>query len=141
MSSRRTAKAAQAIREAVSSTILFGLKDPRVKNVTVLSAEVSDDLRSAKVYVSIMGDEKEQALCMHGLNSARGFLQSKIADRLQTRYTPILKFVLDPGVKRSAEASKILREVLPSDQPPDDAGSAGLPAVEHAEDVDDSPES
>lgn len=136
MSSRRTAKAAQAIREAVSSTILFGLKDPRVKNVTVLNAEVSDDLRSAKVYVSIMGDEKEQALCMHGLNSARGFLQSKIADRLQTRYTPILRFVLDPGVKRSAEASKILRDVLPGEEPSD----AESPATEQHEGAEDSPE-
>jgi len=115
MKSRRTAKLAEAIREAVSSAILFGLKDPRVKNVTVLNVEVSSDVRSAKIYVSVMGDEKVRALSMHGLNSARGYLQSKIADRLQTRYTPILKFVLDESVKKSVEASKILREVLPDD--------------------------
>jgi ribosome-binding factor A len=112
MASRRTAKVSEAIRETVSSTVLFELKDPRVKNVTVLSAEASPDLRSAKVYVSIMGDEKEQSLCMHGLNSARGFIQAKLADRLQTRYTPVLKFVLDPGVKKSIEASRIIREAL-----------------------------
>ncbi len=110
MSSRRTEKAAQAILESVSSTILFGLKDPRVKNVTVVNVEVGGDLRTAKVYVSVMGDERVQSLCMHGLNSARGFLQSKVADRLQTRYTPVLKFILDPSVKRSAETSRLLRE-------------------------------
>ena len=82
MSSRRIEKVAQAIREAVSSAILFELRDPRVKNVTVLSVEVSGDVRSAKVYVSIMGDEREQALTLQGLNSSRGFLQSKIADRI-----------------------------------------------------------
>ena len=60
MSSRRTAKAARAIQEVVSSTILFGLKDPRVKNVTVMSVEVTGDMRRAKVYVSVMGDEKAQ---------------------------------------------------------------------------------
>lgn len=103
---------AQAILEQVSSTILFSMKDPRVKNVTVTHVDPSPDMRSAKVYVSVMGDDKEQRLCMQGLNSARGFLQAKVADRLQTRYTPILKFILDPGIKQSIEASKILNEVL-----------------------------
>lgn len=112
MPSRRTSKAAEAIREVVSSTILFGLRDPRVKNVTVLRVEVSPNLQSAKVYVSVLGDEKTQALTMHGLNAARGFLQSKVADRIQTRYTPILKFVLDQGVKRSAQATALLKELL-----------------------------
>jgi ribosome-binding factor A len=94
-------------------TILLGLRDPRVKNVTVLRAEVSGDLRAAKVYVSVMGDAKTQSLTMHGLESARGFIQAKVADRLQTKNTPVLKFVLDPGVKYSAETSQTLREVMP----------------------------
>lgn len=130
MKSRRLAKLAEAIRETVSSNILFGLKDPRVRNVTVLRVEPSPDLRSAKVYVSVMGDEKAQSLCMHGLNSARGYLQAKIADRLQTRYTPVLKFVLDFGVKRSVEASKTIREALAESrslegEPPQDNGPEG----------------
>lgn len=112
MTSRRLAKAAEAIRESVSSTILFELKDPRVKNVTVLRAEAAPDLRTAKVYISVMGTVKEQRLCLHGLESARGFIQAKLADRLQTRYTPVLKFILDPSVKRSIEASRLLRDVL-----------------------------
>jgi ribosome-binding factor A len=107
------AKVAEAIREIVSTTVLFELKDPRVKNVTVLRAEVSGDLRHAKVYVSVMGDEKSRSLSMHGLASARGFIQSKLADRLQTRYTPVLNFVLDPGPRISAETSALLRDVLP----------------------------
>src|SRR5580692_7868738 len=115
MNTRRVAKAAEAIRETVSMTILVGLRDPRVKNVTVLRAEVSGDLRSAKVYVSVMGDAKAQSLTMHGLDSARGFIQSKVADRLQTKNTPVLRFVLDPGVKLSAETSQALRSVLPDD--------------------------
>src|SRR5579872_703649 len=65
MSSRRIAKVAEALRETISTTVLFELKDPRVKNVTVLRTEVSPDLRSAKVYVSVRGDEKTQALSMH----------------------------------------------------------------------------
>jgi ribosome-binding factor A len=113
MSSRRTAKVAEAVREEVSTTILFGLKDPRVKNVTVTRVEVSSDLKNAKVYVSVMGDEKMQRLSLRGLESARGFLQAKLAERLQIRYTPILRFELDQGIKRSIEASRLLREVLP----------------------------
>ncbi len=137
MSSRRTAKVAQAILESVSSTVLFGLKDPRVKNVTVTSVEVSRDIRSAKVYVSVMGDEKQQALCMHGLNSARGYLQSKIGDRLRTRYTPALKFVLDPGIKQSIETAKILREIAESEQ--SEGVEAELPQQQDSEDANDPP--
>lgn len=112
MSSRRTAKVASSIREIVSSTILFGLKDPRVKNVTVLGVDVADDMRTAKVYISVMGEPNVQALTMHGLNSARGFIQSKVADQLQIRYTPVLTFVLDQGVKKSIEAAQLLREAM-----------------------------
>lgn len=124
MSSRRIAKVAEAVREIVSTVVLFELKDPRVKNVTVLRADVSPDLRNAKVYVSIMGDEKTQSLTLHGLNSARGFIQSKIADRLQTRYTPVLQFVSDPGVKLSVQASAIIRETLSEGAAEDAAADA-----------------
>ena len=115
MNSRRTAKVAEVIREIASTTILFELRDPRIKNVTVTRTEVSSDLRHAKVYVSIMGDEKTQDLTMHGLRSSKGFLQSKIADRVKTRYTPLVTFVLDEGVKHSLEATRILNEVLERD--------------------------
>lgn len=102
---------AQAIRESVSSAILFELKDPRVQHVTVVGVEVGGDLRSAKVFVSILGDSKIQSLSIHGLRSARGFLQSRIADRLSTRFTPVLEFVLDDGVKRGMETAELLREM------------------------------
>jgi ribosome-binding factor A len=110
MSHRRTAKVAQAIRQVVSTAILTELRDPRVKKVTVLNVEVPSDLRSAKVYVSVMGEEREGHLVLRGLQSARGFLQSRIADEIDLRWTPILEFVLDRGVKKSIEASKTLRE-------------------------------
>ena len=95
MTSRRMAKVAQAMLESISTTVLFQLRDPRVKNVTVLKVEPSQDLRTAKVYVSILGDKKQQELSLHGLESARGFIQSKVADRIQTRQTPVLKFIID----------------------------------------------
>ena len=113
MTSRRTLKAAEAIREVVSMSILTELKDPRVRDVTVTRVEVSGDMRQAKVHVSIMGDETKQRLGLHGLQSAAGFLQSKVAARIDTRYTPRLEFVLDLGVKKSIEIAAILNQVLP----------------------------
>src|SRR5262245_44265180 len=111
--SRRLLKAAEAIRGVVSMAILTELRDPRVKNVTVVGVEVLPDMKSAKVYVSIMGSDKEQYLGLSGLQNAAGFLQKKIAERIESRYTPRLTFVLDQGVKNSLEVNRILREVLP----------------------------
>lgn len=116
MTSRRLLKAAEAIREVVSMAILTEMRDPRVKDVTVIGVEVAPDMKSAKVAVSIMGDEKKQQLGLSGLQNAAGFLQKKIADEIDTRYTPRLTFVLDKGVKNSLEIQRILNEVLPKEE-------------------------
>lgn len=111
MSSRRLLKAAEAIREVVSMAILTELRDPRIRDVTVIGVEVAPDMRSAKVAVSIMGPESKQQLALRGLDNAKGFLQSRIADRIDTRYTPKLQFVVDQGVKKSLEVGKILEQL------------------------------
>ena len=115
MPSRRLEKAAEAIREVVSMAILTDLNDPRIRDVTVTYVEVSADLRHAKVHVSVMGDEARQKLTLRGLQSAAGFLQSKIAKGIEIRYTPKLSFLLDQGVKQSIEIARILQEVLPKE--------------------------
>jgi ribosome-binding factor A len=112
MKAHRLARVSEMVREVAASTILFELKDPRVKNVTVTRAEVSADLQHAKVYVSVMGSEKEQQLTMYGLEHAAGFVQARLAKRLATRYVPHVAFVLDPGVKKSIEISRLLREEM-----------------------------
>ncbi len=119
MTSRRLLKAASAIREVVGSTIVTEIRDPRIRHVTVTHVEVSPDMKFAKVHVSIMGNEKQQALCLHGLRSAAGFFQQRISSRIETRYTPRIQFVLDHGVKKSLEVDRILRQVLPPQKPPD----------------------
>ncbi len=100
--------------------ILAELKDPRVRDVTVTYVEVSADMRHAKVHVSVMGDDTRQDLSLRGLQSAAGFLQAKIAEQIDLRYTPKLTFLLDQGVKRSIAVAKILHEVLPPEQPASD---------------------
>jgi ribosome-binding factor A len=115
MSSRRVLKAAEAIREVVGMAILADLKDPRIDGVTVTRVEVSPDMRQAKVHVSIMGDDARQRVCLHGLQSAAGYLQQKIAKRIDTRYTPRVMFELDMGVKKSIAVARLLDDVLPTD--------------------------
>ena len=159
MKTHRLARVSEVIRETAANAILFEMKDPRVKNVTVTRAEVSADLQHAKVFVSVMGSEKEQALTMHGLKSAAAFVQTKVAERLTSRYVPHVTFVLDDGVKKSIEIARIIREEneqLARDraaaQPegaageqPDGAAPAGGPpdgpATESAEGTTDRPQS
>lgn len=107
--------------------ILTEVRDPRVEDVTVTYVEVSPDMRQAKVHVSVMGDEAKGKLCLRGLQSSAGFLQTKLSDRIDTRYTPQLKFELDQGVKNSIEMSKLLNEVL------DDPTPTPGPPEEHPE--------
>jgi ribosome-binding factor A len=138
MKAHRLARVAEAVREVASETILYELRDPRVKTVgvTVTRAEVSGDLQHAKVYVSLMGSPREQQLAMHGLKHAAGFVQSKLASRLQTRFTPVIQFVLDQGVKKSIEMTRLINEALgqgtpagavPGEDEPDAARDAGSP--------------
>jgi ribosome-binding factor A len=133
MPSRRVLKAAEAIREVVSMAILTDLKDPRIQHVTVTSVEVTPDMRQATVKVSVMGDETRQKLSLHGLRSAAGFLQSKVANRIDTRYTPRLQFELDQGVKKSIEIAEILRRVLPSESP----ASSAEPSEDDEQEADE----
>jgi ribosome-binding factor A len=115
MSSRRTQKAAEAIREVVSMAILTEVRDPRVRDVTVTFVEVSPDMRQAKVHVSVMGDDAKQKKCLIGLENSAGFLQAKIAKQIDSRYTPKLRFELDMGVKKSLAIAQLLHDVLPAD--------------------------
>jgi ribosome-binding factor A len=114
MKAHRLERVAEVVREVASRTILFELRDPWVRNaaVTVTRVEVSGDLQHAKVYVSIMGTEQEQQQTLKGLKRSSGFVQSKLGDRLRTRFTPVVAFVLDMGVKNSLEVTRLINEAL-----------------------------
>lgn len=113
MTIRRQLKAAEAVREVVSMAILTQVRDPRVQNITVLGVAMSSDMRTATVRVSVMGSPAKQTLALRGLANSAGFLQSLIAKRIETLYTPRLKFELDGGVKQSIEIALMLEAVLP----------------------------
>ncbi len=135
MPSHRSLRIAQAIREVVAPAILFEVADPRVRSVTVLRVEVSGDLRQAKIYVSVMGTEAEQKQALQGLNHAAGFLQARVAARLQTRFTPILSFRPDDSVKKSVAIGRLIDEAVASDHRGE--ASPGGPVPTTATEADD----
>lgn len=110
MASRRTLKAAEAIRVVVATSLLMETKDPRVQGVTITKVEVTADMRQAKVYFTVLGGESKERNALRGLQSAAGFLQSKVARRIDTRYTPTLLFAVDQGVKNLMAVTKILED-------------------------------
>ena len=137
MSSRRLLKAAEAVREVVGTAILTQVRDPRVRDVTVTRVEMAPDMRSATVHVSVMGSPAQERLALSGLASCAGFLQAQIADRIETRYTPRLRFELDGGVKQSLEIARVLGAVLSqgaaADETAADQAEAEEPAAEERE--------
>jgi ribosome-binding factor A len=132
MPTHRSLRMAEAIREVVATTILFDVADPRVRSVTVLRVEVSSDLRSATVFVSIMGTEAQRMQAFRGLVHATGFLQARVAARLQTRFTPVLSFKHDDSVKKSVELGRVIEEAIASDQRPE-ADQVGADATAPAD--------
>ena len=108
MAADRMRRVNEAVREVLSARIAEGLKDPRIGFVTVTSVETSPDLRSARVYVSVLGDDAERSASLEGLASAHGVLQREIASELRMKRTPTLEFVFDESVDRGMRITEIL---------------------------------
>jgi ribosome-binding factor A len=124
----------EAVREVVSAHT-GELKDPRIGFVTVTSVDTSPDLRHARVYVSVLGDESERARALDGLTSSRGVLQARINEELRLKRTPTLSFEWDPSVEQGMRMSRLIDEAVgPEDEaaeggaePPSEPGPDGEP--------------
>jgi ribosome-binding factor A len=99
----------EAVREVLSDAIAKDLKDPRIGFVTVTAVNTSRDLRHARVYVSVLGDDRERAATLDGLRSAHGFLQGVIASQLTLKHTPALVFEYDESVARAARLTELMQ--------------------------------
>jgi ribosome-binding factor A len=108
MSGSRMRRVDEAVRAVLSDAITQDLKDPRVGFVTVTAVETSPDLRHARVYVSVLGDDAERAASLEGLRSAHGYLQARVAGELRLKHTPTLDFLYDDTVDRSMRISELL---------------------------------
>jgi ribosome-binding factor A len=101
----------EAVRAVLSDAISKDLQDPRVGFVTVTGVKTSPDLRHARVYVSILGDEAARADSLAGLRSARGFLQGRVAAELTLKHTPAIVFEFDESVDHGMRISQLLNEL------------------------------
>jgi ribosome-binding factor A len=108
MASGRMRRVDEAVRAVLSEAIAKDLKDPRVGFVTVTSVKTSPDLRHARVYVSVLGDEPAREGSLEGLRSAHGYLQSAIARRLTLKHTPALTFEYDESIDRGMRISELI---------------------------------
>ena len=110
MSTARMRRVDEAMRQVLGDALAQELKDPRIGFVTVTDVKTSPDLRHARVYVSVLGDEGAQRASLDGLRSAHGFLQAKVAHELRLKRTPELTFELDHTAERAARLEEILHE-------------------------------
>ena len=123
MRHQRIDRISEEVKKAVSRIIRESVKDPRVAQmVSVLRAEVSGDLRHAKIFVSVLGDESERVSTMEGLTRAAGYIRKELGRGLSLRYTPELNFQLDTSIEYSVDISKKIMEVNRQQEAPDDNG-------------------
>ena len=108
----------EVVREAVAEAV-GTLKDPRIGLITITGVDVSPDLRDAKVFVSVFGNEKKRKATMAALDAAHGVLQTRVARGLTLKRTPHLSFEYDPTVEHGIRMTKLIDELV-HDLPDDD---------------------
>jgi ribosome-binding factor A len=117
--SERMRRVNESLRQVLSEALLE-LKDPRIGFVTVTGVDTSPDLRHAKVFVSVLGNDRKREKSMAALDSAHGVLQGRLSRELRLKHTPQLAFQYDPTVEHGVRMSKLIDELAP--EPDEDAG-------------------
>jgi ribosome-binding factor A len=112
----RLSRLTQLVHRVASEVVLYELKDPRMGFVTVTRVKLSNDLRHAVVYWSVVGSGSERSRTEHALEHAKGYVQSRVAKALHTRVTPIVRFEFDEAVEGSVRISTILAELGGADE-------------------------
>ena len=108
------------VQRALSELIRMGVKDPRVSSLTsVTDVEVAPDLKTAKVFISVLGDEKKQKDTLEGLKSAMPYLRSQLAKSINLRNTPELRFHLDTSIEYGMHMSALINQVKAKDKAED----------------------
>lgn len=112
----RISRISEEIKREISNIIQNELKDPRLPElVSVVSVNVTRDLRYAKVYVSVFGSDEQKENAIEGLKSAAGFIRKEIGNRVKLRYTPEIQFELDNSIEYGAYINKLIKETMETD--------------------------
>jgi ribosome-binding factor A len=109
--STRQEKVEELLKAEISEILQRELKDPRLGFVTVTEVEVSPDLRHARVFVSVMGDERAREESLEGLKSAAGFVRGELGRRLTMRVTPEIEFRIDSSIEQGARIFELLEQI------------------------------
>ena len=118
--SRRTDRINEQLREEISSLLTRSIKDPRLNGVISITRVVSSsDLRSAKAYISVMGNQQTKEEALAGLRSAASFLRRELRNRINMRHTPFLTYELDASMEEADQLNRLLDHIRPIDQEPD----------------------
>lgn len=113
MKYKRSKRVQELLLEEISKLIQFELKDPRIGFATLTGVDLTDNLKHARVFVSIIGDDKQKQETLKGLQSARGFIRSWLGKNLFLKYIPELDFQLDQTAERAQNISRLLNEIHP----------------------------
>jgi ribosome-binding factor A len=117
MSSRRIDRINGLLRQEISELLSREIKDPRLEGViSITQVKTSSDLRSARVYVSVLGDQAAKQNAMEGIQSAATFLRRELRDRLSLRHVPFMKFVLDESIEDADHLLRIMDQIRDSQQ-------------------------
>jgi ribosome-binding factor A len=121
MSSQRSGRVQEAIRQEVSNIIHGQIRDPRLGFLTITGVELTKDLRYARIYFSVLGEDKEKKLALRGLNAAKGYIKGLLGDRIKLRYMPDIEFKIDETLERTQHIYDLFEKIKKESK--DDAGS------------------
>ncbi len=116
MNARKKRRIEESLRRELSSIILYEMKDPRTGFVTITRVELSEDQRSAQVFLTVRGAEEEVERTLRALTRARGYIQGLIAQRIPLRFTPVLSFREDKELREAQRVEKLIDEARRDDR-------------------------
>lgn len=113
--SKRSNRVADLIKVEISDILLRQIRDPRLKSLTITDVEVTDDLRFAKIFFVELGKDECAPQCIAGLDKAHGFLKRELGKRLQLRYVPDIRFIVDKSFAHGNRIEKLIAEIHKGD--------------------------
>lgn len=132
MSKLRLQRVSELIREVLGD-LMKKVKDPRVGFLTITDVQVSPDLSSARVYVSLLSEGEDREKAMKGLESASGFIRHELGKEIKLRKTPKLTFIYDEGIERGIKILNILNQIIPADEEAEEAEDSEIAEEENSE--------
>ena len=108
MSTQRSGRVQEALRQEISRIVQGQMKDPRIGFITITKVDLTKDLRYARVYFSVLGEHKDKLLALKGLNSAKGYIKGILSDKIKLRFMPDIEFKIDESLEHTKHIFELL---------------------------------